>query len=259
MSAASDLRDAVAFLTPLRLTRSGQPDPPSPGSMAFFPLVGAALGALVGLTWRQARCSFPALLAAALVVAADGVVTGALHLDGVADTADGLLAHVPVKHRLDIMAEPAIGTFAVVAVGAALATRTAALAALEPSIPLLVALYCSSRSVMVIGSRTLPYARKKGLVSSFLPDPGPSQPTGNPRTDRSLLAATIGAAGALGLAAAVAGRRGASAVVAGWVAAGVTLECAHRRLGGYTGDVLGAAGVSSEICGLVWAARGRRA
>ena len=264
MSAASELRDAVAFLTPLRLTRPGKSaSAPSPHSMTFFPVVGAALGALVGLTWWRARRSFPPLLAAALVVGADCAVTGALHLDGVADTADGLLAHVPAKDRLDIMAEPAVGAFAVVAVGTALVTRMAALAALEPSVPLLAALYCSSRSVMVIGSRMLPYARKEGLVSSFLPGPGlpatgPPGTAAIPRADWSLVAAIMGAAGALGMASAVAGRRGATAVVAGWAAAAVTLECAHRRLGGYTGDVLGAAGVSSELCGLVLAARGRR-
>ena len=56
----------------------------------------------------------------------------------------------------------------------------------------------------------------------------------------------------------MAGRRGAAAVIAGWGAAAVVLESARRRLGGYTGDVLGAAGVTCEISGLVVAAGGAR-
>ena len=228
--------------------------------MAYFPLVGAAIGCAVGLTWRRARRSFPPLLSATLSVAADCAVTGALHLDGLADTADGLLAHVPTKDRLEIMAEPGVGSFAAVALGMALLTRAAALAALEPSPLLLGALYCSSRSVMVVASRSLPYARPEGLVSAFLPgtDGPETEGAAQSHTDWSLVAGVIGAAGALGLATAVAGRRGAAAVIAGWGAAAVVLESARRRLGGYTGDVLGAAGVTCEIAGLVVAAGAAR-
>ena len=85
--------------------------------MAYFPVVGASLGALIGLSWRTARRRLPPLPAAALVVATDALMTGGLHLDGLADTADGLCAHVPAKSRLEIMAEPQVGTFAVVALG----------------------------------------------------------------------------------------------------------------------------------------------
>ncbi len=108
------------------------------------------------------------------------------------------------------MSEPGVGSFAAVALGLALVTRVAALAALEPSPALLAALYCSSRSVMVIGSRSLPYARQDGLVSAFLPGDGSARARSTP----ALLAAVAGAGAALGLASAVAGRRGAAAVVA---------------------------------------------
>ncbi len=256
MSAMSDLRAAIAFLSPLGKSpsTSASPVPPTPLTMAYFPLVGAAIGALVGMTWRQARRSFPPLLAAALAAGADCALTGALHLDGLADTADGLLAHVPAKSRLDIMSEPGVGSFATVVLGLALVTRVAALAAAEPSPALLSALYCSSRSVMVLGSRSMPYARQEGLVSAFLPREERSG-----RVDEAVLSALAGAGAALGLASVVAGRRGAAAVVAGWGAAALVLECARRRLGGFTGDVLGAAGITCETCGLVVAARATRA
>jgi adenosylcobinamide-GDP ribazoletransferase len=255
MSAMSDLRDAVAFLSPLGKwwAPSASPRRPTPATMAYFPLVGAAMGALVGLTWRQARGSFTPLLAAALAVGADCALTGALHLDGLADTADGLLAHVPAKSRLEIMSEPGVGSFGTVALGLALVNRVASLAAIEPSPALLAALYCSSRSVMVIGSRSMPYARQDGLVSAFLPGEDRSG-----RVDAAVLSALAGAGAALGLASASAGRRGAGAIVAGWAAAALVLESARRRLGGFTGDVLGAAGIACETCGLVVAANGTR-
>ena len=241
MNALSELRSAVSFLTPIG--RSGAH--PSPMTMAYFPLVGAALGTLVGLTWRVASRSFPPVLSAALAVGADSVLTGALHLDGLADTADGMLAHVPSRSRLEIMSEPQVGSFAAVAVSLATVTRVAALSALEPSPALLSAIYCSSRSLMVIASRSLPYARQEGIATAFLADG---------RTDQALLAALAGAGAALGLATVVAGRRGAAAVLTGWGAAALVLESARRRIGGFTGDVLGAAGVVCETSGLVIAA-----
>jgi adenosylcobinamide-GDP ribazoletransferase len=241
VKALSELRAAVSFLTPLG--HSGAE--PTAVTMTYFPLVGAALGALVGLTWRVASRSFPPLVSAALATGADFALTGALHLDGLADTADGLLAHVPSRSRLDIMSEPQIGSFAAVTVSLATLTRVAALSALEPSPALLVAIYCSSRSLMVVASRSLPYARQEGMATAFLPTDG---------RDQAFLAALAGAGGALALAAAVAGRRGATAVLAGWGAGALVLESARRRLGGFTGDVLGAAGVACETSGLVIAA-----
>jgi adenosylcobinamide-GDP ribazoletransferase len=234
---------AVAFLTPFGGRRAVQP---TPATMSYFPVVGASLGTLVGLSWHAARRRLPPLPAAALVVATDALVTGGLHLDGLADTADGLCAHVPAKSRLEIMAEPQVGTFATVALGVVLISRTAALAALEPSPALLAALYCSSRSVMVIGSRSLPYARQEGLATAFLP--------GTAGSDDALIAGLGGAGAALLLAALAAGRRGARAVVAGWVSGALVLVLARRRIGGFTGDVLGAAGVVCETTGLIVAA-----
>jgi adenosylcobinamide-GDP ribazoletransferase len=215
--------------------------------MIYFPAVGVAMGTAVGWGWRAAGRRFAPLPSAALAVAADALLTGALHLDGLADTADGLCAHVPARSRLEIMGEPQIGTFGAVALAVNLITRTAALATLSPSPALLGAVYGSSRAVMVIGSRVLNYARDDGLVSAFLPSsPGP---------DIALIANLAGAGGALVLASVVGGRRGAAAVLTGWATGALVLELARRRLGGFTGDVLGAAGILSETAALVMATR----
>ena len=248
MSARSDLQAAVAFLTPLGLGRSGGAAPaPSAGTMAYFPAVGAALGCVVGWGWRLAGRHWAPLPSAALAVAADSVLTGALHLDGLADAADGLLAHVPARSRLEIMAEPGVGTFGTVALGVSLVARTSALASQAPSPALLGAIYCTSRAVMVVGSRALPYARDDGLAAAFLP-----RRSGQ---DASLIANVAGAGGALALASVVRGRQGTAAVLTGWAAGAFVLALARRRLGGFTGDVLGAAGALCETAALITAAR----
>jgi adenosylcobinamide-GDP ribazoletransferase len=248
MSALSDLRAAVAFLTPLGLGPSGgAAAAPSPGTMAYFPAVGAALGCVVGWGWRLARRHWAPLPAAALAVAADAVLTGALHLDGLADAADGLLAHAPAQSRLEIMAEPRVGTFGTVALGLSLIARTSALASLAPSPVLLSAIYGASRAVMVVGSRALPYARDTGLATAFLPS--------SPGWDAPLVASLAGASAALALASVGRGRQGAVAVVTGWATGALVLGLARRRLGGFTGDVLGAAGTLCETAALVMAAR----
>jgi adenosylcobinamide-GDP ribazoletransferase len=233
------LAEAASFLTPF-VPGQGRP---SPGAMAYFPVVGAVLGLVTGGLWRLARRSLAPLPAAIVVVAADAVLTGALHLDGVADTADGLLAHVPAKGRLAIMEEPEVGTFGTVALGVALLGRAAAFASIEPSPVLTAALWSCSRSLMVIGSRTLPYAREEGLASAFL--------SGDEGGDAVLRAAIAGMAASALTAWLTHGRRGLFGVVGGSLAGAAVLGYAQRRLGGFTGDVLGAAGVTCETVGLL--------
>jgi adenosylcobinamide-GDP ribazoletransferase len=236
-------RDAFAFLTPIaRSNRS-----PSPEAMAFFPVVGAVLGLIEGIAWRGARRFWATLPAAAIVIGADAVLTGALHLDGLADTADGLLAHVPTKDRLEIMAEPEVGTFGTVALVISLVARAAAMSSIEPSPTLLAALGCCSRSVMVLGSRSLPYARETGLVTPFLA----AQEVPDPAV-RAAVCGLVGAALVTGLAH---DRRGLMGVFAGSAAGAAVLLGARRRLGGFTGDVLGASGVVCETVGLLVSAR----
>lgn len=237
------LREALAFLTPLARS-SGRP---SPEAMTFFPVIGAALGVLEGISWRGARRAWPALPAAGIVVALDAVLTGALHLDGLADTADGLFAHVPEKDRLEIMAEPAVGTFGTIALVISVVSRVAALSSIEPSPLLLASLSCCSRSLMVIGSRAAPYAREAGLATPFLP-------TGND-PDRALRAAISGLAISVLVARLACGRRGVLGIAAGCAAGAAVLVGARRRLGGFTGDVLGAAGAVCEAVGLIVSAR----
>ncbi|MGH8994786.1 MAG: adenosylcobinamide-GDP ribazoletransferase [Acidimicrobiales bacterium] len=239
---ARSAREAIAFLTPLGLTTV-----PSPRALRWFPAVGAGIGLAEGIIWRGARRRWPALPAAVVAVVADIALTGGLHLDGVADTADGLFAHAPAKGRLDIMAEPATGAFGTIAIATAVVARTAALAEMDASPLLLAAALGGSRSVMVLAMRLMPYARKDGLASAFL--------AGEHGEAGSIVAGAVGAVAAAALAGIARGWCGLLGAGAGYAAAAAVLGCARRRLGGFTGDVLGAAGVAAETVGLLWAAR----
>ena len=232
-------RTAVSFLTVLPLG-GGQP---SGAALSWFPVVGLGLGATLGGLWWAMERAWSPLLAAAVVVAADAVLTGGLHLDGLADSADGLLPHLRRERRLVVMHEPGVGAFGVVAVGVALLVRFAALASMRPSVLLLAGLWCASRGLMAITARLVPYAREEGLAQGFLSPRGRVLP---------LAAATaLGSVGSLLAWRVVPGLASLAGAV---LAASAVVALARRRIGGFTGDVLGAAGIIGETVGLVIAA-----
>lgn len=236
------LREALSFLTPL--------SPPaatlSPKAAAYFPLAGAVIGSAEGLGWSLARRAAPPRVAGVLTTLVGVALTGALHLDGLADTADGLLSAPQAKDRLEIMAEPAVGSYGAMAVALSLLGRAAALSELSPSPALLAGLACGSRSVMVLAASWLPYARREGLGAAIVPEPA---------ARRKITLAGGGGLAAGALLARLGHERGLHAFLAGLAAAGACLELARRRIGGFTGDVLGAAGTLFETVGLMAAAR----
>ncbi|HET9692015.1 MAG TPA: adenosylcobinamide-GDP ribazoletransferase [Acidimicrobiales bacterium] len=237
------MRAALGFLTPF-----GPATPPTATTLRWFPVAGAVIGAAVGAVWWGAGRTFPGVaLPAALAVTADLVATGMLHVDGLADSADGLLPHLPPARRLEVMAQPDVGAFGVATVAATLLLRVAALATLRPSVALLAGTWCASRAAMVAGTAALPYARGRGLATAFLGD----------RARSAALVAAAGGVGGAALAAVGAGVAGAAGVVALAVAAAGVLAVARARIGGYTGDVLGAAAVVGETVALVVASAGR--
>lgn len=106
---------------------------PTPRALRWFPLVGVLLGiALGGLWWATAKI-WPLPVAALIVVVADLGLTGMLHVDGLADCADGLLPHMSKERRLEVMSEPTVGAFGVAVVAVVLLGRFAVLATLRPA------------------------------------------------------------------------------------------------------------------------------
>lgn len=233
------MRRAISFLTPL-----GGPTTASPSAVSWFPVVGIGLGLALSGIWWLASDVWPAPVAAALVVAADLALTGLLHLDGLVDAADGLLPPLDRQRRLDVMADPAAGAFGVGAAVVVLLLRWVALAALTPSVLLLPAIWCASRTAMALTTRAVPYARPGGLAESF-------RPTGKSKTATVGL---VGLASAVTLGVVSSGIGGLGGVSACLIVFGAVVVLAVRRVGGFTGDVLGAAGLVGETAGLVVAA-----
>jgi adenosylcobinamide-GDP ribazoletransferase len=213
--------------------------------LASFPIVGALIGLAVGGAWWLAARVWTALLAGAVAVAADLALTGLLHFDGLADAGDGLLAPLTRERRLAAMADPSIGAFGAATVGAVLLLRFAAFASLRPSPLVIGGLWCASRTAMVAITELLPYARPEGLVQSFLGTRSAPQ--------RALLRGSVvgGLALAVALVTVARGARGLIALAAELVAISLVALFSRRRLGGYTGDVLGAVGVIGETIGLL--------
>jgi adenosylcobinamide-GDP ribazoletransferase len=232
------MRAALAFLTAVPGAR-----PPSDRTLRWFPAVGALVGIALGGLWWGAAKIWPLPVAAVIVVVADLGLTGMLHLDGLADSADGLLPHLSRERRLEVMRDPTVGAFGVGAAVIVLLGRWAVFATVRPAPLLVAALWCVSRTSMATVVNRLTYARpESGLASAF--------------SGQRLPALAVGVV--IGAAAVVAGLwavpAGPVAVVVCLVGFAAVVLLAQRRIGGFTGDVLGAAGLVGETVGLLVAA-----
>ncbi len=237
------LASAVSFLSPLGAHREV-----NNAALAWLGPAGAGLGAAVGQVWWAGTKRAGPLFGGALATVADAAFTGALHLDGLADAADGLVPVMDRSRRLEVMADPATGAFGTTALSGTLILRAAALSAVEPDAALLASLWCLSRTLMAGVAQTMTYARPGGgLVSAFLPQ--------NPKTPTAVLPSLLGG-GLVSLALARPWRHPLAVVpLIGAVLAGAGVATvARRRIGGFTGDVLGAIGVVAETAGIaIWA------
>ncbi len=232
------MRRALGFLSIF-----GSAEPPTSSTLAWFPAAGLVLGAIVGGSWWLAARLWPPVVAAAVVVALDVVVTGGLHVDGLADAADGLLPPMSRARRLEVMADPRVGAFAVVAVVVALLARFSALAAVAPAPFAIAGLWCASRTALILVCE-MPYARGVGLATNFL------TPSATSRRWRRA-AVLVGLALSSVLVAYQRHGRGFAALGGELVAIALVSLFARRRIGGFTGDVLGAATVVGETVGLL--------
>ena len=231
---ASDVAEAIVLLTriPLRLkeTRGVAGAWAWPLAGLVVGLIGAVVGT-VGL-WL----GFGSGLAAGFALAAMIAATGAMHEDGLADCADGFWGGYTAERRLEIMKDSRIGTYGVLALVVSVLLRWAALEALFQNgyvLGPLLAVGVVSRVPMVAVMGLLGSARKGGLAGSL----------GRPEQDQIMLAAI--AAGVVALLFA-----GFAAIPLAILAFGCTwgvMALAKARIGGQTGDVLGAAQQIGEI------------
>jgi adenosylcobinamide-GDP ribazoletransferase len=244
---ATDLKVALVFYTRLPLPHEG---PIAGGDLAraswAAPIAGAVVGALGAVAYGIAHAAgLGPLPAAGLALVATIALTGGLHEDGLADTADGFGAGATPESRLAIMRDSRIGTFGACALIMSIGLRWAALASLAGPMRVaaaLIAAHAAARAVVPLLMRLTPPARPDGLSAA----------AGLPPADSVAAAALLGL---VALALALGAGKGLIALVLLLVALGAIRQVALTKIGGQTGDVLGALEQAAEILVLLVAAR----
>ena len=220
---------ALHFLTRLRIPGARQPSLHDvAASQGWFAAVGLLIGACLLVVDRIAGRALPDASIDVILVVALALITGALHLDGLADAADGLFGGQDAKSRMDIMHDVHRGTYAIVAVTSVLALKWAGLVALPADVRVeaLLVVPCAARFAMVLAIAAFPYARADGIGSPF--HARASVPSAACAV--TLIVAAVVLLGAGGVYVAVAAAASALAIGA----------YATRQVGGMTGDLYGA-------------------
>lgn len=231
---AAALGPAVALqflsLIPVRLPRS-LPPAAFPNAVAWFPLAGALLGAIVAGADALFGRVLPVTVVSALDLVLLALITGGLHLDGLADAADGLLGNLPRERRLAVMRDGGIGAFGAAALALTLLVEYSALVSVAPAIrsPALVVAAALSRWAMSLMVWAFPYARAEGAGSPF-------------RAGLRASHVAVAAAVALLVATAALSWIGIAPFAVSAIVGLLVGRLALGRVGGCTGDVYGAGG-----------------
>ncbi|GAB6094396.1 adenosylcobinamide-GDP ribazoletransferase [Desulfatiferula olefinivorans] len=206
------------------------------GMIPCFPLVGLLIGGLLAVFDRVALMVWPGHIVAVLDVVFLAVITGAFHLDGLADTADGLFSHRSKERMLEIMKDSRVGVMGLVALFCALAMKWAGLSGLPDAglqrTLMLVTVPALARSAMIFGIRCLDYGRAEGTGKAHFAEKLPA----------SAFRWTLIPLGLCFLL----GGRGILLMAALALLVGALLAFYRKVLGCVTGDMLGAMTEVSE-------------
>lgn len=245
---------AVTLLTVIPVRRQVSPDRRTAGAaMLWAPAVGLLLGAIASLVlYAVGRFEGP-LAGAAVAVAVLAALTRGLHLDGLADLADGLGSGRPADEALEIMRKSDVGPFGVATLVLTLLIQVAALARAGSGYRGAATLIAA----VVTGRLAITWACRAGVI----PARGSGLGVMVAQTVRPVAAAALtGVVAAAGIGLAAGGLVAwtvPAGVGCGLAAAWLLRRHAVRRLGGITGDVLGAlCETAATVCLLVAAARG---
>lgn len=227
---------AVSLLT--RVPTRGEPA--GGRAVPWLPVVGTLIGAIVAAVYAGARELLTPAVAATLAVGSGVLLTGALHEDGFADTADAFGARADRERALEIMNDPRHGSYGILAIVLSVIARVAAVASMGPASAAgaLVAGHAAGRSAAACLLGFAPNAEGSGLGASYA------------ATTTRRQAAIAGAVGALVTVGLLGAWGFVAMVITVLIAMGVGM-IAVRKIRGVTGDVLGAAEQLTEIAVLL--------
>ncbi|RLC93212.1 MAG: adenosylcobinamide-GDP ribazoletransferase [Chloroflexi bacterium] len=232
---------ALKFLTVIPLPPRHQAAAEDTGrSVVYFPVAGLLLGLiLVGLD-RLLELALPASLTNLLLVIVMVAITGALHLDGLADTCDGVMLRTSPRERLRIMADSHVGTFGVVGVCLIILLKYVALSAISDDlrVPALLLMPSLSRWAMVFAIGSFTYARETGTGQTF-------------KSQASSGRVAIASVMAIVISVTVAGYGGLALIAALCCVVFGMASWFRQRLGGLTGDTYGAISEVVEVLVLI--------
>ena len=235
MSVLDEARAAVALLTIVPVGRRVPVPGAHHGAALCLPLVGGLVGVVAAAAYALGEALLGGFYGAALALTTAAILTGALHHDGLADTADGLGVRGDRTRRLAVMRDPGIGAFGTLALVAYALLATAAITALHPpdAVAAIVCGHVLGRWAALAQLALVEPARADGLGAAFT-------------ATRPALA--IGSLVAIAITLVAAGILAGLAAVAGAALAAAAIALAARRLvGGRTGDTLGAAVLVTEV------------
>jgi adenosylcobinamide-GDP ribazoletransferase len=203
-------------------------------SIVYFPLIGLILGAILSGLYYVLILIIPPMVVIALLVTTLVILTGAHHLDGLADTCDGVFVGKTKKERLAIMSDTTVGAFGIIGITLLLILKYASLLSIAMILPALLLMPTLSRWVMALSIFTFPYARKRGMGLPFKQS----------ATWQKLALSTI-----IALAVAVILLKWWGLVLMAilWLAAYGIGSYFQSRLGGLTGDNYGAVNEMAEV------------
>ena len=229
---------ALSFLTRIPVRHKHEP---SIGLAApWFPFVGIVVGAIVGgVAWGVSNLTSP-LVGSAVAVLVGVLITGAFHEDGLADIADAFVGGWSTEDRLRILKDPLHGSYGVAAMCGSIVLRVCALSAIAPSqmFTAAIAAHCLARAGALALMLTTSLARHEGLGSDYVK---------NLRASKAIVSLCLSVLVVI----AITGVWSVGVIAATIIGASIIRWWSKKKIGGITGDVLGAAEQVSETLILI--------
>ena len=240
--------DALRFLTIIPLPRREASPEELGRSVAYFPVVGLIIGLFLAALGWLLELILPSAIVSVLLIVSLAVISGALHLDGLADTCDGIAGHRTVAARWQVMHDSRVGGFGIVGVCLLLLVKYVSLNSVPQHLLMitLVIMPVISRWAMVYALFAYPYARPSGLGKAFKQ---------GANWQKFTLATFITVAVAMGLTGLINNSysylAGLAVMVGTWIIIVIMVAYLKRKFAGLTGDTYGAVNEVAEVCVLI--------